>query len=104
MKFGSTLTNVVILAAAAFLAVGFTAEGEESLLTRQYDLGKERSLELQFYNMDVEIIARASDGSRANVERCSMRLTGRPGNLSAAGEEMVVLVVLPECSVGDAQM
>jgi hypothetical protein len=33
--------------------------------------------------MDVEIITRASDGSRANVETYRMRLTGTPGDLSA---------------------
>jgi hypothetical protein len=66
--FVSTLSNVIILAATVFLVVGCNAEGQESLLTRLYDLGKDRSLELQYYNMDVEIITRASDGSRANVE------------------------------------
>ena len=83
VKFGLTLVNVIILTAVIFMAVGFEAEGEESILTQQYDLGKERSLELQYYHMDVEIITRASDGSRANVETYSMRLMGKPVNLSA---------------------
>jgi hypothetical protein len=83
VKFRFTLVSLIILAAVTFLAVGFEAEGEESILTQQYDLGKERSLELQYYHMDIEIITRASDGSRANVETYSMRLMGKPGNLSA---------------------
>ena len=83
VKFRFTLVSLIILAAVTFMAVGFEAEGEESILTQQYDLGKERSLELQYYHMDIEIIARASDGSRANVETYSMRLKGKPGNLSA---------------------
>jgi hypothetical protein len=83
VKFGLTLINVIILAAVIFMVVGFEAEGGESILTQQYDLGKERSLEPQYYHMDVEIITRASDGSRANVETYSMRLMGKPVNLSA---------------------
>ena len=78
-----TLASLTILAAVTFMAVGFEADGEESILSRQYDLGKERSLELQYYRMNVEIIARAGDGSRANVETYSMRLMGKPGKLSA---------------------
>ncbi len=83
VKFGLTLINVIILAAVILMVVGVEAEGGESILTQQYDLGKERSLEPQYYHMDVEIITRASDGSRANVEIYSMRLMGKPGNLSA---------------------
>ena len=83
VKFGLTLVNVIILAAVIFMVVGFEAEGGESILTQQYDLGKKRSLEPQYYYMDVEIITRASDGSRANVETYSMRLMVKPGNLSA---------------------
>jgi hypothetical protein len=82
-KVVSTLSNVIILAAAVFLVGVCNAEGQESLLTRLYDLGKDRSLELQYYNMDVEIITRASDGSRANVETYSMRLMVKPGDFSA---------------------
>ena len=83
VKFRFTLESLIILAAVTFMAVGFEAEGEESILTKQYDLGKERSSELQHYHMDIEIITRASDGSMANVETYSMRLMGKPGNLSA---------------------
>lgn len=82
VKFVLTLVSVFILAAVTFIAVGFEAEGGESILTRQYDLGKERSLEPQYYHMDVEIITRASDGSRANVETYSMRLMDKPVTLS----------------------
>ena len=83
VKFGLTLSNVIILAVATFLVVGFSAESEESILTQQYDLGKERSLDLQHYHMDVEIITRANDGSKANVETYSMRLMGNRINHSA---------------------
>ncbi len=83
VKFGLTFVSVIILAAITFMAVGFEAESGESILTQQYDLGKERSLGLQYYQMDVEIITRASDGSRANAETYSMRLMVKPGNLSA---------------------
>ncbi len=83
LKFGLTFAIVIILAAVTFIVVGFEAESGESILTQQHDLCKERSLGLQYYQMDVEIITRASDGSRANVETYSMRLMGKPGNLSA---------------------
>jgi len=53
VKFGLTLLNAIILTAVIFMVVGFEAEGEESILTQQYDLGKERSLEPQYYHMDV---------------------------------------------------
>jgi len=82
VKFVLTLVSVTILAAVTFIAVGFEAEGGESILTRQYDLGGKRSSESQYYHMDVEIITRASDGSRANVETYSMRLMGKPVTLS----------------------
>ncbi len=62
---------------------GFREQDPESILTQQYDLGRKRSLGPQHYSMDVEIITRASDGSRANVETYRMRLTGTPGDLSA---------------------
>jgi hypothetical protein len=75
--------NAIILAVIIFLVVGFKAEGEESILTQQYDLGKERSSEPQNYHMDVEIITRASDGSRAKIETYSMRLMGKPASLFA---------------------
>jgi len=87
VKFRFTLVSLIILAAVTFMAVGFEAEGEESILTRQYDLGKARSLEQQYYHMDIEIITRASDGSRANVETYSMRLMVKPGNLSAGNAD-----------------
>jgi hypothetical protein len=82
-KFRFTLVSLIVVAAVTFMAVGFEAEGEESVLTQQFDLGKKRSLEPQYYHMDIEIITRASDGSRANVETYSMRLMGKPDNLSA---------------------
>ena len=82
MKFELFLVNGIILAAAIFGVVGCETEVTESIFTQQYDLGKERSLEPQYYHMDVEIITRASDGSRAKVETYSMRLMGKPVNPS----------------------
>ena len=83
VKFKLTFISIIILAAFTFMIVGFQAESEESILTQEYDLGKERSLGPQYYQMNVEIITRASDGSRAKVETYIMRLSGKPGNLSA---------------------
>jgi hypothetical protein len=83
MKSRFSLLSPIVLAAVVFIAVGVEAEGEELTLNQQFDLGMERSLELQYYQMDIEIITRASDGSRANVETFSMQLMGKPGNLHA---------------------
>ncbi|NQT03417.1 MAG: hypothetical protein HQ580_15420 [Planctomycetes bacterium] len=83
VKFGLTFVSVIILAVVTFMVVEFEAESGESILPQQYDLGRKRSLGLQYYQMDVEIITRGSDGSRAKVETYSMRLMGKPGNLSA---------------------
>ena len=71
VKIGLTFVSIIILAAVTFMVVRFEAEAGESIFTQQYDLSKERSLGLQYYQMDVEIITRASDGSRANVEKYS---------------------------------
>ena len=81
VKFELKVVNVIIM--VAIMVVGVEAVGQESILSQQYDLSKERSLEPQYYHMDVEIIIRASDGSRAKVETYSMRLMGKPANLPA---------------------
>ncbi|MFC1739785.1 hypothetical protein ACFL1G_12175 [Planctomycetota bacterium] len=83
VKCGLISANVIILTAVLFMVVGCKTEGEESILTQQYDLGKERYCEPQYYHMDIEIITRASNGTRANVETYSMRLMGKPVNPSA---------------------
>ncbi len=72
----------VVLVAVTLVVIGFRAEAEESILTQKYDLGRERSSEPQYYHMDVEIITRASDGSKAKIETYSMRLMGKPASLS----------------------
>jgi hypothetical protein len=90
MRVNSALVsaNAIVLVVFVFLTVGFEAvgiemEGVESVLIQQYDLGGERSSDSLQYQMDVEIITRASDGSTANVESYSMRMAGEPVTLSA---------------------
>ena len=83
MRFGLILANIIVLTGGIFMVVGCGTEGEESIITRQYDLCKERYWEPQYYHMDIEIITRASNGTRAKVETYSMRLMGKPVNLSA---------------------
>ena len=74
--------NAVILVAVTLVVIGFRARADDSILTQQYDLGRERSSGPQYYHMDVEIITRASDGSKAKIETYSMRLIGKPASLS----------------------
>ena len=83
VKFGLTMVNVIILTAVISMVFALEAQGEEPIVTHQYNLGRERYSAPQYYRMDVEIITRASDGSRANVETYSMRLMGKPVDLSA---------------------
>ena len=75
MKITQVLLVMILLTAA------FEAGCQESILTKKYDFSKERSLEQQYYEMDVEIITRAGDGSRANVESYSMHIMGEPATL-----------------------
>lgn len=79
MNFAAKVGNVL---AVALVVIGARAEAEESILTQQHDLGRARSSEPQYYQMDVEIIARASDGSKAKVETYSMRIVGKPASHS----------------------
>ncbi len=65
------------------MVMGVQAVGQEKILSQLYDLSKDRSLEPQYYHMDVEIITRASDGSRAKVETYSTHLIGKPANLTS---------------------
>ena len=80
MKAKCGFATTIILATAAFMMVGLNARGEDLFYTRKYDLGRERSLQPQNYQMEVEIITRASNGARANVETYRVRLKGIPGN------------------------
>ncbi len=73
-----------MVALMALATTGPRAASQESPLTQQYDLSRGRSPALQHYRMDVKIITRAGDGSRANVETYRMRLTGNPGDRTAA--------------------
>lgn len=89
MKKKSTFVsvNTAVLVAFIFLTAGFEAvgiemESVESVLVQQYDLGEERSSDSQQYQMDVEIITRAGDGSTANIETYSMNMVGEPIALS----------------------
>lgn len=82
-KIITTTVNVCIIVITIIMGYGVEVVGQEQLLSKQFDLNKERSLEPQHYEMVVEIIARASNGSRANVETYSMSLMCTPGDMSS---------------------
>lgn len=81
-KFRTTV-KVSVMVVTIIMVSGVEAIGQEQLLSKQFDLSKERSQEPQHYEMVVEIIARTSNGSIANVETYSMSLKCTPGDLSA---------------------
>ena len=83
VKFKLRMVNVFILVATIIMVVSVDAVGQESILSQQFDLSTERSLEPQLFQMDVEIITRASNGSKAKVETYRMLLMGKPSIPSA---------------------
>jgi len=56
-----------------------------SLLSQEYDLGRERSREPHFYLVQHEVVTHASNGKRKAVDMYKMRLMCKPGD-RAAGE------------------
>ena len=83
VRLGLAFAIIIILAVVTSIVVWFAPERAESSFPPKYDLGKERSSEPQFYQMDIEIITRASNGSVASVETYSMQLRGQQGDLAA---------------------
>jgi hypothetical protein len=75
-----SLTGLIV----AFTLATFISCTGKSFLNQEYDLGGERSAELQYYHMERVIVIRADDGTRQSVERYNLRLMVEPDDQSAA--------------------